>query len=314
MPVRTQRRGALWRVVEGEPSRIATNAQGSPLDGGGHRSRARALAQVRAVNASLAQRNDARHRQGQRNDTRVVPRHPRSVEARYARYMRRRVQALGRLVRTEVLVGLNPAAPMRNSPEPDTVRTDALNPATLLAMLRAAWERANPVPEGWLIGLAVQVDETVRSPLLLAGVVPVPSPPLLGDWVSDNTALIRDIDRTLLDDVAALLIRAQAEGMTARTAGAELSKRTGIALRRARFIARNEIATINAALTKQRQTGAGVREFIWRTSQDERVRDEHAALEGTRWRWDAPPPEGVPGQPIGCRCTAEPVLDEIAPT
>ena len=38
------------------------------------------------------------------------------------------------------------------------------------------------------------------------------------------------------------------------------------------------------------------------------VRD-HWQREGQAFRWDQPPDDGHPGQPIHCRCTAEPIID-----
>ena len=35
------------------------------------------------------------------------------------------------------------------------------------------------------------------------------------------------------------------------------------------------------------------------------------ALDGTTQRWDDPPSEGHPGEPINCRCVAEPVLSSL---
>lgn len=50
MPVKVARRGDKFRVVE-EDGTIATGAKGAPRDGGGHRSRAKAKRQARAINA-----------------------------------------------------------------------------------------------------------------------------------------------------------------------------------------------------------------------------------------------------------------------
>lgn len=53
--------------------------------------------------------------------------------------------------------------------------------------------------------------------------------------------------------------------------------------------------------------------YIWTTRMDEKVRELHIKLEGTRQRWDAPPVSGSsgfrghPGEPGGCRCTPFPV-------
>jgi SPP1 gp7 family putative phage head morphogenesis protein len=236
---------------------------------------------------------------------------PAHTEARYRAYLRRRVRALAKLLKTEVVdKGFDPTAtqPRPHAPE---VRVDAIDWRLAIATVLEAFARANPIPVDWLFGLVSQVDDRVRSPLLLAGIVSIPNDPKLGDWAEVNAALIRDIDAVLVADVSKLMLTAQAEGWGARTAGRELAKRTGIATRRATLIARDQISNINSQLTKQRQTDAGVREYIWRTSGDERVRDEHAAREGKRYRWSDPPPDGHPGEPILCRCTAEPVLDEL---
>ena len=50
MPVKVLERGGLFRVVETADDRVARNAAGNPVDGGGHRSRAAAVRQVNAIN------------------------------------------------------------------------------------------------------------------------------------------------------------------------------------------------------------------------------------------------------------------------
>jgi hypothetical protein len=56
MPVHSVKRGDKYRVVEVDSGRIATNATGTPLDGGGHRIRLMADRQSRAVNRSVTMR------------------------------------------------------------------------------------------------------------------------------------------------------------------------------------------------------------------------------------------------------------------
>lgn len=82
---------------------------------------------------------------------------------------------------------------------------------------------------------------------------------------------------------------------------------------RAQLIARTEIAKANAALTEARAQMAGITHYIWRTMQDEDVRESHAALDGQVFAFDAPPvvDEGGaynPGGVYNCRCFAEPIL------
>jgi hypothetical protein len=48
-------------------------------------------------------------------------------------------------------------------------------------------------------------------------------------------------------------------------------------------------------------------EYIWRTRGDDKVRFEHAVLNGKQFHTDKPPAAGNPGSAPNCRCYAEPV-------
>lgn len=52
MPVRPEKRGNRWRIVEPDGS-LATTDNGKPRDGGGHKSKGKALAQARAINQAV---------------------------------------------------------------------------------------------------------------------------------------------------------------------------------------------------------------------------------------------------------------------
>lgn len=81
---------------------------------------------------------------------------------------------------------------------------------------------------------------------------------------------------------------------------------------RAKFIARDQIAKLNAAVTQQRQTRLGVTGYFWRTAGDERVRESHAIKEGERFEWNNPPADtGHPGQDFQCRCIADPDFSNL---
>jgi len=88
--------------------------------------------------------------------------------------------------------------------------------------------------------------------------------------------------------------------------------------RRAATIARDQIGKLNGEMNQLRQTNLGVRRYRWSTSQDERVRDGHRKLNGTIQLWAKPPvvdertgERGHPGQPIQCRCSAIPIIDDV---
>jgi SPP1 gp7 family putative phage head morphogenesis protein len=82
--------------------------------------------------------------------------------------------------------------------------------------------------------------------------------------------------------------------------------------KRAKLIARDQVAKLNAAVTETRQTKMGVTHYFWRTSRDERVRKTHKDNADKRFAWDDPPAKtGHPGHDIQCRCTAEPDLSHL---
>lgn len=89
----------------------------------------------------------------------------------------------------------------------------------------------------------------------------------------------------------------------------EKGQSAGYNLRR---ITRDQTNKAIGNLTKARHEQLGIEQYVRRTAQDERVRPAHATLNGTTQRWDEPPAEGHPGQPIQCRCVAEPVIPEAA--
>jgi len=56
------------------------------------------------------------------------------------------------------------------------------------------------------------------------------------------------------------------------------------------------------------QAGLGVTEYIWRSSDDVRVRSSHRDYDDRRFSWDEPPGGKHPGEDYNCRCFAEPVV------
>lgn len=131
--------------------------------------------------------------------------------------------------------------------------------------------------------------------------------------VERNVALIKSVGEQLHEQIERVLVEGILDGKRHETIAAELVERVGVAESRAGLIARDQVASLNAEFSKQRQTSVGVQKYRWSTSQDERVRkgkNSHRAREGQIFRWDEPPPDGHPGEPINCRCVAIPVFDD----
>ena len=96
----------------------------------------------------------------------------------------------------------------------------------------------------------------------------------------------------------------------------DIQAQYGIDKRHAAFIARDQTAKLNAAITERQQKDAGVRRYKWSTSGDERVRSDHKKLDGRVFSYDDPPVVDSrtgrrcnPGQDYNCRCVAIPVFD-----
>ena len=77
-------------------------------------------------------------------------------------------------------------------------------------------------------------------------------------------------------------------------------------------LAAEEFTTQPASFfVKDSNVELGVKDFFWESRRDDKVRNRHRELDGTRWPWLAPPvDENLPGVPFGCRCQARPVLTD----
>ena len=136
-------------------------------------------------------------------------------------------------------------------------------------------------------------------------------------FINANVQAIKSIPEQYLGKVERIINDGYRSGKRAASLADAIAEVGGVTKRRANFIARDQIGSLNGQLTRRRQKALGVKEYIWRTSLDEGVRHSHAQLEGTRHSWDDPPTVGNrkvhPGEDYGCRCTAEPVIEGIEP-
>lgn len=163
---------------------------------------------------------------------------------------------------------------------------------------------------------------------------------LVDSWAAENARLIRSIPNQSLDRIEGLTQRAIRQGTSTRDITKQIRKEFGVTQRRARVIARDQIASLNSDITRERQREIGIEEYEWSTAADERVRGDpggrypdaipsHYQMDGKRCRWDDPTvyrdgededwkarsgisgPEQHPGNPIMCRCVGLPILDDI---
>lgn len=128
-----------------------------------------------------------------------------------------------------------------------------------------------------------------------------------------NLKLISNVGAEQVDKLSAAFSRAQSLGQRAEDIATEIQQILDTGEARAALIARDQTLKLSGQFQEIAQTSAGIDEYVWSTSGDERVRPEHAALDGQRFRWDSPPDTGDganhPGQDYQCRCVPVPVVD-----
>lgn len=125
-------------------------------------------------------------------------------------------------------------------------------------------------------------------------------------WVSNGADLIKSIPDQLDGKLKQMIKSAVVNGTSQKELADQIRKEYNTTRYRAELIAIDQIQKANAALTQQRQADAGVTGYIWRGVEDGRERPAHKAREGKHYEWNNPPPDGHPGQPVRCRCWAEP--------
>lgn len=132
--------------------------------------------------------------------------------------------------------------------------------------------------------------------------------PILRNSINESVRLIKTIPGNLVKRITPKLIKAEAQSPLDLQARERIyrteGQSTGYNLRR---ITRDQSNKLTGRLTEARQTMAGIDEYVWETSEDDRVRPNHASKQGQIYRWDqAPSDTGHPGSDIQCRCVAIP--------
>lgn len=247
-----------------------------------------------------------------------VPRYPLAIERSYRAALDRRVRETHRALMREIKPELTARLDAERA-------DDGLTAAMLLEVIRKAVQRIRlPIPESLLSRIARQIEtfssrETQRAverAAAKAGRLAVPRIDPSGGatdatraaWIRRNVDLITSIDERYFSDIEAVVSEAARTGTRSEVLAKDLQRRYQVSRSRAKLIARDQTAKLNGQIARRQQEALGVSGYIWRTSEDERVRDTHEPLNGTRQSWARAPSVGHPGEDFQCRCTAEPVL------
>lgn len=260
-----------------------------------------------------------------RTQRKVLPRklEPSSIERDFFK----RILPLLQMARDEVMHELDSimpqlAAEAAANRRGDGVRLDASRVNTLIDKLsKEFFEKLRPA-EIEVLALEIarrtssfEKEQAMKQIRAAFGVDVLAREPALASqtdgFVAESVALIKSIPNKFFDDVEATVTRAVNAGTRPEELREEIQKKYGVSERRAALIARDQVGKFFGKVAEERQRQMGVTHYIWRTANDERVREEHAAREGQVFAWDEPPEGGNPGEDFQCRCSAEPVLDPL---
>jgi SPP1 gp7 family putative phage head morphogenesis protein len=138
---------------------------------------------------------------------------------------------------------------------------------------------------------------------------------LLGSYQKNLSGYLEDWKK---EQVERLRIKTQANaslGYRADRLAGIVKSEFGVSKAKATFIARQETSMLVSKYREQRYTGAGIKQYVWSTSHDQRVRSSHAELDHKIFSWDSPPVvdpatgrRANPGEDWNCRCLALPVI------
>lgn len=142
---------------------------------------------------------------------------------------------------------------------------------------------------------------------------------LIQQWVSENVDLIKTIPQNTLGRMKKIIQEGYEKGTTTSDIMRSINASYGTEKRHAYFIARDQMAKLNARITQKEHKDAGVIGYKWSDSGDQRVRESHRQLSrrseaGEIFDYDNPPETDDdrhcnPGEDYQCRCVAIPVFD-----
>ena len=169
-------------------------------------------------------------------------------------------------------------------------------------------------------------EQATRQFRAVHGVDPLPTRRLKGlalTWSRENVSLITSLEEEYFARLEADIVVALRDGARYEQLAEVIQERYGTSARRAEIIARDQMGSLYSKVNEEKLKDVGVEEYRWRNSQDERVvgnpsgkypepsnpamHGDHWAREGQVYSWSDGPEDGHPGEPIMCRCTAEPV-------
>lgn len=254
-------------------------------------------------------------------------REPRLQQLQYQRLLSRMVRDLQRIVREEV-IPQTPGWLAAAQVERAGVREDAIRDTigVIFGKLAVIFGQvfSDGVLETEIRSVATGVDslhsvEFIKQTTAGIGVPVIRPEPwkqaLMRDFVTDNVKLTKSLTGDALRSFEQIVSNGIRGDLRTEDIAKELQAKLGVTKARAKFLARDQVGKLQGELTQHRQQGAGIKEYTWSTSKDERVRHDHQLLEGTTQQWSKAPivdrrtgRRAHPGRDFQCRCQPIPKI------
>lgn len=147
---------------------------------------------------------------------------------------------------------------------------------------------------------------------------------LYHDIVKANAQYITTVPENIAERLTVRMAKGYEVGLRPEDLMQEvLSEWPSMSAKHAKLIARTEVSKASTALTRDRCEKAKVEWYVWRNSEDERVRSSHRFMDGVIVPWNEPPnPEALDpkreqkpygnyhaGETFNCRCYPQPLLE-----
>lgn len=160
------------------------------------------------------------------------------------------------------------------------------------------------------------VNEVGKQVKAVIGFDPLKRSPKLASivkaGVSENVALIKSIPQEYHKRLNTIVLQGIRSGESTSYLEDKIKNLYDVTDNRAKLIARDQAGSLLGDVTKARHEDLGLKKFIWRSSDDDRVRQRHRNFDDNEYTWESGAGSGVyPGKPIRCRCTAEVVAEEL---
>lgn len=258
-----------------------------------------------------------------RKPPRIQP--PDSVEREYIRELKKMVEFANEIISRRITPNLERLLKQSEKDRPEGFRTDAWPEDLSGAFQDAEDEFYRRYTDAEIRRIARKYGMSVeafnrrmieRGLKRVVGVDVFASEPWLdaemSAFVRKNMNLITSVPDRLFTELETGIFDRFTAGTRFEDLGKFIEERVGVASSNATRIARDQVGKLNGQLTGLRQTNLGVKEYIWETSKDERVRESHQEKQGKKFSWNDPPSDtGHPGEDINCRCWASPVFESV---